>query len=271
MNNWARPSGSPAATQRSQNPDTISVSEVPARPACVSHAANALKEASFIAALYRPSRRSGRWRPLRCRRSLRAIFGGTELAAQIKRAVDQANVAVGLRKVAQHAASRGIELLSEQADVIAAREQTIEQPPCFRVAALQHVIVDKPKAAGQKCSFARRQAVLDIVGLVAQDEFTVDQQLVLDGAKRSADPRIGCGQEADDRKQQQAGVEPLGAIGLHEAVEVAIKAALADFRMHVIGKRAPAPRFFVQSFGGDATGRAIEGDPSHDLRMNEVL
>jgi hypothetical protein len=60
--------------------------------------------------------------PLRYRKRRRAIFGGTELAAQIKRTVDQANVAVGLRKVAQHAASRGIELFCEQADVIAARE-----------------------------------------------------------------------------------------------------------------------------------------------------
>src|SRR5580704_68780 len=132
MNNWARPSGSPAATQRSQNPDTMSVSEVPARPAWVSHAANALKEASFIPALYRPPRRSGRLgaggvathflRPLCYRERLRAIFGGTEFSAQIKRTVDQADVAVGLRKVAQHAASRGIELFCEQADVIAARK-----------------------------------------------------------------------------------------------------------------------------------------------------
>ena len=44
MNTWARPSGSPAATQRSQNPETISVSEVPARPAWVSHADNSVKE-----------------------------------------------------------------------------------------------------------------------------------------------------------------------------------------------------------------------------------
>src|SRR5262245_48640913 len=48
----ARATGTPAATQRSQNPDTISTSEVPARPACVSHADNSVKTASFMPRLY---------------------------------------------------------------------------------------------------------------------------------------------------------------------------------------------------------------------------
>ena len=47
-----RASGSPAAPQRSQKPDTMSVSDVPARPACVSHADNSAKKASFMPRLY---------------------------------------------------------------------------------------------------------------------------------------------------------------------------------------------------------------------------
>jgi hypothetical protein len=54
MNTCMRPSGSPAATQRSQNPDTMSVPEVPAKPAWMSHADNSVKEASFMWGLYRP-------------------------------------------------------------------------------------------------------------------------------------------------------------------------------------------------------------------------
>jgi hypothetical protein len=65
-------------------------------------------------------------------------------------------VAVGLRKVAQHAAGYRIQLFGEQADVIAAREQTIEQTPRFRITALQDVMVDEPKAARQKCSLSRK-------------------------------------------------------------------------------------------------------------------
>src|SRR5262245_1233809 len=46
----ARAIGTPAATQRSQNPDTMSVSDVPARPAWVSHSDNSAK--SFTPRLY---------------------------------------------------------------------------------------------------------------------------------------------------------------------------------------------------------------------------
>jgi hypothetical protein len=47
-----RASGTPPATQRSQKPDTISVSAVPARPACVSHADNFAKNGLLMTELY---------------------------------------------------------------------------------------------------------------------------------------------------------------------------------------------------------------------------
>src|SRR5215471_18969300 len=52
MNSRARSSGSRAAAQRLQNPDTMWVSEAPARPASVSHAGNSAKSFSFISGLY---------------------------------------------------------------------------------------------------------------------------------------------------------------------------------------------------------------------------
>jgi hypothetical protein len=58
------------------------------------------------------------------------------LPAQIERTVDQPHRTIGLRKVAQHASGQRIELLREQPYVIAAREQTVEQPPGFLIAAL---------------------------------------------------------------------------------------------------------------------------------------
>ena len=90
-------------------------------------------------------------------------------------------MAVGLRKIAEHAAGHGIELFRQQAHVIAVRKQTIEQLPRLRITALHYVIVDKPEAASQECSLAGRQAIVDIAGFVAQDEFVTDQELVLDG------------------------------------------------------------------------------------------
>jgi hypothetical protein len=48
------------------------------------------------------------------------------LPAQVKRAVDQADMTVSLREIAQHAASERIILFGEQTHVIAARKQTIK-------------------------------------------------------------------------------------------------------------------------------------------------
>ena len=87
---------------------------------------------------------------------------------------------IGLRKIAEHASGQRIELFSEQTHVIAAREQPIEELLGFGVSALQYVIVDQPKAARQKSSFAGGQAVAGIFGFVSENEFVADQQSVLD-------------------------------------------------------------------------------------------
>ena len=74
------------------------------------------------------------------------------------------------------------------------REANDRTTPRFRVTTLQYVIVDKPKAARQKCSLARRQAIVGIVCFVAENEFIANQQLVLDGAAAFlalADPSAG--------------------------------------------------------------------------------
>src|SRR5262249_62042955 len=81
----------------------------------------------------------------------------------------------------------------------------------------------------------------------------------------------GAGKTADEREQQQAGVEPLGAVGLHKAVELAVEAVLTDLGMDFVGDCAPLMRQLVGCLSFQLGRRAIECDPSHDLRMNEVL
>ena len=66
------------------------------------------------------------------------------------------------------------------------------------------------------------QAVADVFGFVAKNEFTVDQKSILDGPKRSADPGVLGRKKADHRDQQQTGIEPFGAVSLHKAVKVAV-------------------------------------------------
>src|SRR5262245_34710653 len=108
------------------------------------------------------------------------------------------------------------------------------------MSALQDVIVDQPEAADQKGAFSSRQPVAGLFRVVAQNEFAIDQQTVLDRSQCSLHAPIVCRKEADKRDQQQAGIESLGAIGLHKTFELRVKSALADFGMNVIGNGAPA-------------------------------
>jgi hypothetical protein len=77
---------------------------------------------SFPNDIRRCGGRNGDWRPLR----LRALLRRVRLSGQIKRADDQTDVTIGLRKIAQHAAGQRIKLFREQTHIIAAREQTVE-------------------------------------------------------------------------------------------------------------------------------------------------
>src|SRR5262249_32559172 len=156
-------------------------------------------------------------------------------------AVDKANVTIGLREIAQHAASQRIELLREQADVIAAGEQAGKELARFRIAALQDVVVDEPEAAREEGPLACGQPVGGVFGFVAQDEFAIDQESLLNRSKGSADPRVLGGKKADQRDQQETGVELFGTVSLHKAVEVSVETTFTNFGMNFVGEVAPSP------------------------------
>src|SRR4029077_9115634 len=97
----------------------------------------------------------------------RALLRWPDFSTQIKCAINHAHVTVGLWKIPQHAPIERIEFLGQQANVIAVQEQSIEQPLRLLITTLQYVVVDEPKTADQKCSFACRQAVNGIFSFVA--------------------------------------------------------------------------------------------------------
>src|SRR5271165_4042538 len=99
-------------------------------------------------------------------------------------------MAVGLRKIAEHAAAGGIELLRKQAHVVASAEQPLEESFRVVVPALQDIIVHEPEAARQERALARREAVAGVLGFVPQNEFVIDKQLLLDRLERPLNPRI---------------------------------------------------------------------------------
>src|SRR6516225_5426643 len=106
------------------------------------------------------------------------------------------------------------------------------------MATLQYIIVDEPKAARQESSFAGGQAVAPVFGFVPQNEFTIDQKSVLDRPQCAADSGVLRRKKADDRDQQEAGIEPLRTIGLHKALLLTVETALADFGMDFVGDLA---------------------------------
>src|SRR6266478_193533 len=92
---------------------------------------------------------------------------------------------------------------------------------------MQNVIVHQPEAAHQKGPLSGRQTISGIFGFVPQDKFVSDQQFLLNRSKSAFHPWIGGRQKSDERDQQQAGVQSFRAVGLHEAAEIAVEAALA--------------------------------------------
>jgi hypothetical protein len=68
----------------------------------------------------------------------------------------------------------------------------------------------------------------------------VDRQLALDGGHRALDPRVVGGQEPDQRDQEQAGVQVVGPVVLHEGVALAVVALAADLVVELAADAPPA-------------------------------
>jgi hypothetical protein len=204
------------------------------------------------------------WRPL-CRGG--TLLRGARFSTEIECAVDQADMAVGLREIAQHPTCAWIELLGQKTDVVAARHEPLEKSPRLRVPSLQDVVIDEPEAAHQECAFARRKTVASVFGFVPEHELAVYDQLLLDGVERALCARIHGRQEADDGKQQQTRIQLFGAVRLHEAAELRIESSIANLGMDLVGDIPPAFRFCL---GDTLLCGAIEGDPCHNFGMDEV-
>src|SRR5260370_4300194 len=138
--------------------------------------------------------------------AVRALLRRALRAGQVVGSVDQRDVREGLWKISDLATEARVVLLREKSDIVAQRQQALEKLAGLGEAPLQDVVVGQPEAAGQKGPLARRQAVQDLPGVVSHDE-TVNEKALLDCPDRSDDARVGRGQKADERHQQEARVE----------------------------------------------------------------
>src|SRR4051812_15228173 len=138
------------------------------------------------------------------------------------------------------------------------------------MSARHRVCVRKPEAARQECALAGWQAVVSLVRVIAQDE-AIAQQALFDRLDRAEQTRIVQRQKSQLGHLQQARVEKLRAVRLHEAVALRVVTTLADLRMNLRAQLAPVLERTLEAVRLGILDAAIECDPRHDLRMREVL
>ena len=170
-----------------------------------------------------------------------APLGRAALPRQVHGRVDKADVGERLREIAHQPLRLGVVFLRQQAHVVAQTQQPFVEPLGVFMTPKEVKIVREPERAGQEGALARRQAVRPRVRAVALHEAVV-HQVLLDGLDGAANARVGGRQEADQRDHQQAGVEVLRAVILHEGAELRVEALFTDFPMDFVAAFPPAIR-----------------------------
>src|SRR5690606_30708336 len=134
--------------------------------------------------------------------------------------------------------------------------------------ALHDIGVHQPERAGEERAFTPADAVVHLLGRIAQHE-AVLYEFSLDSLDRAGDARIISGKNSDLWNEKQGGIERIAAIVLDEGVAPGVEAVVADVAMDLVADRAPAIHRTFQAEILAALHRAIEGDPAHQARMGE--
>src|ERR1700730_8466451 len=181
--------------------------------------------------------------------------------------VDQPDVAEGLGIIAQHLPRLRVDLLGEQSDVVGVGDRLLELPPGTIELARRGERLSQPEGADEEAALLTLQAV---VRAVAVDQATAVGEPCIDGVDRGTDPGIGARQKADDGEHQGRSVQLIGAERLRERSGRFAPALGQDGLPNAAPGLLPA---------GDAVGRpkrlreldrAVDGDPAHQLRVEEV-
>ncbi len=128
--------------------------------------------------------------------------------------LDQREVRERLREVAEVPAGVGVELLGVEAERRGDPQQPLHQVARPLQLADDRERRDQPERADQERALLAGQAVVGLVGAVAQDEAVLGQVVGDRVSTRRAQPLVVAGQEAEDRRQQRRGVERVGVVVL---------------------------------------------------------
>src|SRR5919204_1322305 len=146
-----------------------------------------------------------------------------------------------------------------------AREQALG----ILVAAQQKETLCEPERGKEERAFPFREAVVELPVAIALDETVVDK-IVLDRLNRGPDTGVVCWEKADQRQPQETGVDLVGAVEAHEATALPAVALQQHVLPDLVTELPPSLDWPVLSVSLNRLHRAVDGEPSHDLRVDEV-
>src|SRR6266545_2670658 len=191
------------------------------------------------------------------------------LARQVERGVDELEVRERLREVSEQSLRRRVVLLRDEPELGPHREQPLEQRVRLVVLAEQLEAVDEPERARQEDPLAGGQPVDALLAAVAEDEAVIDE-VAADRVDRAAHARVARGEKADERNHEQARVERVRAVVLRERAEALVVAVTDHVRRDLVAHATPAVGVSLETLLLHRAHGAVERDPGHHLRVDEV-
>src|SRR5438270_2268180 len=217
------------------------------------------------------TRLSGRFLPLAWG-ALGRFGGGLGLLGgahplQPHRAVDDAEMAVRLGKIAARRSRDRVVSLGEQPEGRRERDQLFKLALCRIQPVHADQAVDVPEAAEQE---GRTQIALVIAAVVAAHVGAIEQTLA-QGLDRGAHSRVGGREEAEDRHLEHRRVQAVIVVRLGEGADARIPGARFDLGTQV--GRGPLPLRHVSRMAGSLRqgDGAVQGHPAPQLAVGVVL
>ena len=119
---------------------------------------------------------------------------------------------------------------------------------------MQDVVVNQPKAASQESALAGREPIDAVIGFIPQDKLILDEEPLLNRFESCSNPWVIGRKKTNERNQKQTCVQALRAEGLHEAIDLSVEPALANFCVDLIGDPSPFSPRLMKRFRLDAAG-----------------
>src|SRR5262249_25715203 len=148
---------------------------------------------------------------------------------------DDADEAIGLREIAPQLAAARIDVLREQAELRAARQQRLELLARLLDFARHRERVDVPERTHRESRLRPTEVVLVAIPV----EPLAVLELAFDELERRCEARVVRRDETELRQQQRRRVDVFAAVARRERADIAVPRALEDLGADLGRARAP--------------------------------